>query len=374
LSSPRVLVLVTLAEIGGTQEYVAALLPALVERFDVTVAAWGPGPLQAATERAGARYIPLRHVRRSIRPWHDLLGLVELISLLRRERPLILHANNAKAGFLGRLAAAITRVPIRVYTAHGWSFTASSSTSAWLYRLLERLMRLLTTATICVSENGREVGLRAHTCRADRTVVIRNAVDVSAAPRARHEAEIPLVVSVGRFKPPKDFPTFVRALAELEPGSFRSLIVGDGPRRSELVSEIRRHRLERMVELAGERDDISELLATADIFVLSSTSEGMPISIIEAMAAGLPVVATAVGGIPELIVDGETGFLVPARDAGALADALGRLVADPALRRRQGEAARARAEKEFDLPAFRRAHVELYSSLLVARGIDSLPR
>ena len=203
--------------------------------------------------------------------------------------------------------------------------------------------------------------------------MIRNAVDVSAARRARHEAEIPLIVSVGRLKPPKDFPTLVRALAALEPGSFRSLIIGDGPRRAELLSEIKRHGLEQTVELVGERDDIAELLSTADIFVLSSASEGMPISIIEAMAAELPVVATAVGGIPELIVDGETGFLVPARDSSALAHALGCLVADPALRRRQGKAARARAEREFDLPAFRRAHIALYSSLLSARGIAPSP-
>jgi len=371
--SPRVLVLVTLAEIGGAQEYVAALLPALVEHFDVTVAAWGPGPLRAATERAGAHYVPLRHVRRAIRPGHDLLGLVELIRLFRKERPQILHANSSKAGLLGRLAAAIMHVPIRIFTVHGWAYAASSSASARLFRLLERLMRPLTTTTICVSENGREVGLRARTCRADRTVVIRNAVDVSAARRARHEAEIPLIVSVGRLKPPKDFPTLVRALAALEPGSFRSLIIGDGPRRAELLSEIKRHGLEQTVELVGERDDIAELLSTADIFVLSSASEGMPISIIEAMAAELPVVATAVGGIPELIVDGETGFLVPARDSSALAHALGCLVADPALRRRQGKAARARAEREFDLPAFRRAHIALYSSLLSARGIAPSP-
>jgi glycosyltransferase involved in cell wall biosynthesis len=369
--SPRVLVLVTLAEIGGAQEYVAALLPALVEQFDVTVAAWGPGPLRATTERAGAHYVPLRHVRRAIRPWRDFLGLVELIRLFRRERPQILHANSSKAGILGRLAAAITRVPIRIFTVHGWVYSASSGASARLYRLLERLMRPLTTATICVSENGREVGLRARTCRADRTVVIRNAVDVSAARRSIHEAELPLIVSVGRLKAPKDFPTLVRALAVLEPGSFRCIVVGDGPRRAELLSEIERHHLGQTVELAGERDDIAELLSTAEIFVLSSASEGMPISIIEAMAAELPVVATAVGGIPELVIDGETGFLVPARDAGALSHALGCLVADPALRRQQGKAARARAEKEFDLPAFRRAHVELYSSLLAARGIVS---
>jgi glycosyltransferase involved in cell wall biosynthesis len=363
-----VLLVITLAEVGGAQSYVAALLPALSEQFDVAVAAHGEGPLREAAARAGVRFIPLRHVRRSIHPARDLAGLLELARLLRRERPAILHASSSKAGILGRLAGAAAGVPIRIFTVHGWAFSAYSGPASMLYRWADRLVRPLTTTTICVSENERAAGLEAGTCSADRTVVIRNAVDVAAAPRSSHDRATPRLIAVGRLKAPKDFLTLVRAFAALPPTSFEGLIVGEGPDRPAVQAEIERLGLAGRVRLTGERDDVPAQLADADVFVLSSESEGLPVSVLEAMAAGLPVVASAVGGLAELVVDGETGLLVPSGDADELAAALGRLVADRELRRRMGSAGRERAERLFDLPAFRQAHLELYRTELARRG------
>jgi glycosyltransferase involved in cell wall biosynthesis len=357
---PRVLLVITLAEVGGAQAYVASLLPALKLNFDVAVAAHGEGPVREAAARCGVRFIPLRHVRRRINPLRDLAGLVELVLLVRRERPLILHASSSKAGVLGRLAAFLARVPIRIFTVHGWAFSAYSGLASFLYRVADRAVCSLTTVTICVSENERAAGVAAGTCRAGRTVVIRNAVDVATSPRARHEAATPRLIAVGRLKPPKDCLTLVRALAALPPGSFEALIVGEGPDREVLEAETRRLGLAERVRLTGERRDVPELLATSDVFVLSSASEGLPVSVLEAMAAELPVVASAVGGMAELVVDGETGLLVPPGTPAELAAALGRLIADRNLRRRLGAGGRARAEALFDLRAFRSAHVELY--------------
>src|ERR687895_2207235 len=112
---PRILLVVTLAEPGGAQTYVASLLPALVDDFDVTVAAHGPGPLREAVKATGVRFVALRHVRRRINPWRDLLGLLELVVLVRRARPHIVHASSSKAGFLGRIAAWLTGVTIRIF-------------------------------------------------------------------------------------------------------------------------------------------------------------------------------------------------------------------------------------------------------------------
>jgi glycosyltransferase involved in cell wall biosynthesis len=366
---PRVLLVITLAEVGGAQSYVASLLPALSEQFDVAVAAHGDGPLQEAASGGGVRFIPLRHVRRPVKPLRDLAGLVELVRLFRRERPEILHASSSKAGVLGRLAAFAARVPIRIFTVHGWAFAAYSGLASSLYRWADRLMSPLTTVTICVSENERAAGLGAGTCRAERTVVIRNAVDVATVPRTRHTAATPRVVAVGRLKPPKDCLTLVRALAGLSPGSFEALIVGDGPDRGALEAEIRRLGLAERVQLAGERRDVPELLAASDVFVLSSASEGLPVSVLEAMAAELPVIASAVGGMSELVVDGETGLLVPPGDADELAAALGRVIADRNLRRRFGAAGRARAEELFDLRTFHREHMELYRRELARLGL-----
>jgi glycosyltransferase involved in cell wall biosynthesis len=168
------------------------------------------------------------------------------------------------------------------------------------------------------------------------------------------------VLSVGRLRAPKDFTTLVRAVAACEPGSVRLQIAGDGPDRDRVAGEIARLGLGAAVELLGARDDVQDLLAAADIFVLSSRSEGMPMTVLEAMAAGLPVVASAVGGVPEAVGDGETGTLVPPGDPDALGRALAVLVADAELRDRLGAAGRRRAEREFGLAGFRRAHLELY--------------
>src|SRR5439155_20245738 len=139
---------------------------------------------------------------------------------------------------------------------------------------------------------------------------------------------------------------------------------GEGPDRTAVEEEIRRLGLEERVRLAGERRDVPALLAASDILVPPSESEGLPVSVLEAMAAELPVVASSVGGLPELVVDRETGILVPPGDARKLGAALGRLIDDRELRRRLGAAGRARAETVFDLGAFRRAHVELYDEQL----------
>ena len=370
---PRVVLAITLAEVGGAQSYVAALLPALAERYDVVLAAYGEGPLRDAATRAGVRFVPLRHVRRPIRPWRDVAGLVELSRLLRRERPQILHASSSKAGVLGRLAAALSRVPIRIFTVHGWAFAAYEGLPSRLYRLTDRLMAPLTTVTICVSERERAAGLEAGTCRADRTVVIHNAVDVAAAPRSSHDRATPRLIAVGRLKAPKDFLTLIRALAALPAGSFEAVIVGDGPDRDAVEAEIRKLGLEGSVRLTGERGDVPALLSGSDVFVLSSRSEGLPVSVLEAMAAELPIVASNVGGLAELVVDGESGILVPPGDPESLAGALRRLIEDPELRRGLGAAARARAEASFDLASFQRAHVELYDRQLALAGAVAEP-
>jgi glycosyltransferase involved in cell wall biosynthesis len=368
MARPRVLLLITLAETGGAQQYVAALLPALAREYDVLVAAHGDGFLGDASRNAGVRYLSLRHVRRPLHPLRDLLGLAELYRLIRRERPAVVHANSSKAGILGRLAAVAARVPVRLFTVHGWAFKAHQGLAARLYLYADRAMRPLTTTTICVAHGEVEAGIRARTCRPDRTVMIHNGVELDRPQRAPGPPRTPVtLLSVGRFLPPKDFTTLVHAMAALEPGTARLEIAGDGPDRHALEQEIANLHLGETVELLGTRNDVDQLLAAADIFVLSSDSEGLPMSVLEAMAAGLPVIATAVGGIPELVTDEQTGALVPPRDSRALTAAITAIARDPQLRDGLGAAARRRVETEFALEICRRRHLDLYRDLLRKR-------
>jgi glycosyltransferase involved in cell wall biosynthesis len=368
----RVFVLVTLGEVGGAQGYVASLLPALAGEYEVIVGAHGGAFVREAAERSGVEFVHLQHLRRPVSPYRDLRGFAELYRLLRRHRPDLLHASSSKAGVIGRLAAAAARVPVRVFTVHGWAFSAHSGAASGLYRWADRIAGRATTATVCVSQRERADGLRARTCRADRTVVIPNAVDVDAYPQAPLERDVPRLISVGRLAAPKDWSTLLYALAALEPETFAELmIVGDGPDRERVEDELARSSLRRRVRLLGERDDVPGLLSDADVFVLASRSEGLPLSVIEAMAAGLPVVASDVGGVGELVREGETGLLVPPGDPAALADALRLLLADRGLRRRLGSGGRERAKAFFDFSGFRRAHLELYRRELAAAGVSS---
>lgn len=365
-AKPRVVVLVTLSEVGGAQTYVARLVELLTPSHDVVVAAEGQGSLAAAVRTAGARYVELVHMRRRLSPWHDLLALLELVRLLRRERPRVVHANSSKAGILGRLAAFVVRVPSRVFTVHGWAFNAHSGLAARIYLLAERLVAPLTTLTICVAESEFRDGVDARVCAAARTVVCPNAVPLSPiAPRPVNDP--PIVLTVGRLKRPKDFSTLLQAVALLRRGSCRLLVAGDGPERDQLVAEARSLGIDGGVEFLGERDDIPTLLGACDVFVLSSRSEGMPMSVLEAMAAEMPVVATAVGGVPEVVGE-EAGSLVPAADAAALAAALARLLDDRPLRERLGQAGRARVERRFGLEEWGRTHLQLYENELRHSG------
>lgn len=362
---PKLVYVVTLAEVGGAQSYVRDLLAAAREEYDVTLAAHGDGPLRTAAAELGVDFVPLNHVRRAISPLHDPLGVLELTRLFRRVRPDVVHLNSSKAGILGRLAAALARVPVRVFTAHGWAFKAASGFGATVYLWADRAVRPLTTMIICVSETELRAGLAARTCVAAKTTVIPNAVDVDAAPQRAHADSAPVqIVSVGRLAEPKDFSTLVAAFAHLAPGTARLRVLGDGPQRAGLETEIAAYGLTDSVELTGEVSDVGSRLAESDVFVLSSRSEGMPLSALEAMAAGLPVVATDVGGLHEIVADGETGVLVQPGRPDELAQALGRLVGDAELRRTMGEAARRRAEERFSLPRWRAAHLELYRRLL----------
>ncbi|MGZ8635202.1 MAG: glycosyltransferase family 4 protein [Solirubrobacteraceae bacterium] len=345
---PRILILITLAEVGGAQTYVAQLLPALAGQFDVVVAAYGPGPLRDAARAAGVRFVPLRHVRRDPHPLRDVLGLLELVALLRRERPDVVHVNSSKAAALGRVAALVARTRVRVFTVHGWAFKAYSGTTGTLFRWADRVLAPLTTVTICVSETERRAGLAARTCRADRTVVIPNAIDVETAPRARLEGDPPRIVTVGRLAAPKDPLTLARALPALAPRPYSLAFIGGGGEQPRVEQQLDALGVRDRVEMLGERHDVADLLAAADVFVLASRSEGAPLSILEAMAAGLPVVASDVGGVAELVADGETGLLVTPGDPAAVASALAAAREDAT---RLGAAGRHLIEERFTLEA-----------------------
>ena len=207
---------------------------------------------------------------------------------------------------------------------------------------------------------------------ATRVRVIRNAIplppgeETGDSARPPSASARPIVLTVARLDPQKNLSDLIRAAAQVPEARF--LVAGEGPMRSALESEIRAHALDGRVELLGFRSDVAELLRACDLFVLPSLFEGLPLSVLEAMAAGKPVIASRVGGTDEAVVHGETGILVPPSDPAALARAIRELLADPATAQAYGARGRARVAREFSVDAMVERVSALYDELLAGRS------
>ncbi len=273
--------------------------------------------------------------------------ITQLVRLLRRLRPNVLHTHNTAALIYGGLAGSLARVPRIIHTRHGQRFQASAR-QTWLFRFLSKL----TYRVISVSEDGRQLSVKEGV-PADRGCVIYNGVDLSRFPYVGPSDYGPAVL-VARLSPEKDVATLIQAAKQVtttleSPHKFRLAIVGDGDERLPLESLSRALGLGTTIEFLGERKDIAQQLANASMFVLPSVTEGVSLTLLEAMARGLPVIATRVGGNPEVVVDGQTGFIVPAQDPSEMAVAIVRLYQDPALGKDMGWLGRRRVEQHFSI-------------------------
>jgi glycosyltransferase involved in cell wall biosynthesis len=365
-AKPRVGVFVTLAEAGGAQTFVTSLLPALIERYDVFVAAHGTeGPVVDLSRRLGVPYEHLRQLRRDLDPLRDSLATAEIAALLRRRRPQLIQINSSKAGVIARAAARFSPGVRTVFTAHGWAFSGRGGRSGALYTAAERAAGRISDAIVCVSRHDLALAVQRQVGTTATRHVIQNGV--AELPGVGDPRPGPLrVVSVARLQEPKDLTSLVVAAASLRRAGtdVRVEIVGEGPDRSLIEAVVAEHEARRFVHLLGHRDDVPELLRGADVFVLSSRWEGLPYSILEAMATGLPVVASAVGGVPELVEDGVTGRLVRPQDPGALAAALSELAASPDRGRALGAAGRVTARRRYSIEGMQGRYVALFDALL----------
>lgn len=294
--------------------------------------------------------------------------LAELRRRLRETECDLLVCHGYKADILGLIAARSTRTPV-VSVSRGWT---GHTRKVRLNEALDRRFLRFMDAVVCVSE-GQAVKVRRAGVSSKLTRVIHNAIDpgrfaISKCGSAGRAGEFfsaaidTLVVGIGRLSPEKGFDDFIAA-AEMvirEAPQVGFLLIGDGPLREELQRAIDERGLASRIVLTGFRDDVDRILSTADILAQSSHTEGLPNVILEAAAAQLPVVATAVGGTPEVVADGETGYLVPARDPRAMAERLLALVRSPELRSRMGSAGRAQVAAHFSFDRQGEDYVRLF--------------
>lgn len=278
---------------------------------------------------------------------HDAAALAKLVRLVRRAD--VVHVHSSKAGFLGRLAAAVRlRTRSVLFTPHAWSFWAASGALRSGYVGLERIAARWCRTIVVVADAERRAGLEARIGAAAQYRVVHNGIDTAKFDLPRRPVR-GRVVAIGRLARQKRPDLVVHAVARLRErrADIEVLLVGDGPERPAVERLVTELGLGGQVQLLGNRDDVPELLATAESAVLASDYEGCPLSVLEAMAAGVPMVATRVGGVPELLADGITGRLVEPGQPDALAAAIGDLLDDSALRDSLGSEARRVARECF---------------------------
>jgi glycosyltransferase involved in cell wall biosynthesis len=374
----RIAYIVTKAEpIGGAQIHVRVLAVAMREQaHSPTVITSGSGPFIDDLRAQGIPVVVLRHLSAPIHPVRDLLALREIRAALLALRPDLVAAHSSKAGILSRLAARSLQVPV-VFTVHGWAFTPGiPAAQAAVYRRVERFSAPLASKIITVSEFDRRLALDAGIAPAHRVVTVHNGMpDVSDVLRADPGRTPVRLVMVARLGAQKDHRTLLRALAGLLDLPWEIDLIGDGELMAPTQALAAELGLSNRIHFLGQRRDVDLLLARAQASILATNWEGFPLSILEAMRAGLPVIATEVAGIGESVQDGETGYLVPRGDVEVLRDRIRRLVTDATLRTRLGAAGRTRFEQHFTLPLFVQNTLAVYEEVVGARpGHRASPR
>ncbi len=384
----RVLRVIARLNVGGPALHTTLLTERLdPRRYDARLVTGteepGEGNYLALHGKAPERVIVLPTLGREVRGVADGLTLAALVRLMRRVRPHVVHTHTAKAGTLGRLAARLACVPVVVHTYHGHVFHGYFSPArARIFLGVERMLARWTDCLLAVSETVRRELLALGVGSPARFRVVPLGLDLDryrGADAARGSLrgelglppEAPVVTIVARLVPIKAHEVFLEAARRVHQAlpASRFLIVGDGERRAALEALAADLGLGTSVRFLGWRRDLERVYADATVVALTSRNEGSPVSLIEAMAAGRPIVAARVGGVPDLVEDGVTGCLVPPDDPGALAAALVTLLQNPERRRTLGLAARERVVPAFAAERLVADVDALYAELLGAKGV-----
>jgi glycosyltransferase involved in cell wall biosynthesis len=359
----RIAYVITRADaVGGASIHVRDMARFMREHgHEVMVLVGGVGPVTAQLAAAAVPFLSLRYLLRSVHPFRDLRAVGELQSALRSFRPDLLSLHTAKAGYIGRIAAGGLGIPA-LYTPHGWPFGERFGPLSRLgFGLLEKAISRHAAAIVCVCRYEKDLALRQGIADGGRLRVIHNGVhDVAPELLARPDAAPARIVSVARLESPKDHRTLLRALALLKSMDWTLDLVGDGPLEEDLTLFARELDLGDRVHFAGYQSDPAKALSRAQVFALATRSEAFPRGILEAMRAGLPVVASQVGGIPEAVSESTGGLLVSPGKPDKLASALGRLLTDAGLRRELGARARRTYESRFRFERMAAETLEVY--------------
>jgi len=370
----KILFIITKSNWGGAQKYVYHLATSLPENYRVSVAVGGDGALKEKLRDKGIRVISLPWLGRDINPVMDLLVFKKLVALLKNEHPDVIHLNSSKIGGLGALAGRIAKVPKIIFTAHGWAFREDRpAAQKAAIKFLSWLTILFSHKVITVSKRDQDEALSMPFSR-DKIVLVNNGTE---APEFLQKEEArrrimekcafssfakkdPFWIgTIGELHKNKGQMFAIEALAALPAEAF-FVIIGEGEERKTLEESIRKFGLRERVFLPGKIEDAASYLTAFDLFVFPSVKEGLPYAILEAGLAGLPVIASAVGGIPEMIQDMESGILVRPKSPDEIVKAFNYLLSHPEKMKAFGKKLHTRISRDFSFKQMAAKTMEVY--------------
>jgi glycosyltransferase involved in cell wall biosynthesis len=382
----KVLHIITRLDKGGSAENTLLTVTRIDKsRFHSTLAS-GPtsdpqGKNLASIKQESIDYILIPELVRSINPLKDIIAFFKLWRIIKKGKFDVVHTHTSKAGMLGRWAAKLAGAKIIVHTPHGHVFYGYFNKAlSRVFVYLERLTAIITDKIVILTKRGIEEYLQYKIAQPEKFVAIYSGIDVerlkthqSDKVKEKQRLGIPadssVLGTVTRLDPVKGNKYLFEALPEIVKSipRMRLIVVGEGKEKEALARYVREQGCSENVLFLGMQEGIASIVNTFDIFILPSLMEGMGKSLLEAQALGIPVVATKVGGIPEVVKDGETGILVPAKDSHAIAGAVIRLLQDEALRRRFSENAKQWVDKRFSIETMVNDISGLYEQLLSAK-------
>lgn len=366
----RILYVITKSEIGGAQTHLMEVVRYMhYAGHDVLVVTGTAGWLTNELAAIGVDYEILPDLVREINPAKDIKTINYICRIMEDKHPDIIHCHSSKAGIVGRIAGAIKNVPA-VFTAHGWAFTSGVSTAKRIiYAAIEHIMLGITRKVICVSEFDHQLAKRWFLHNYSKIVTVHNGiVDKKFISITVREYSLPLkLVSVARFSHQKNNMELIRAVEQINKlysGSLKLDMVGDGLLLSEAQAYVTSHKLGNDVHFLGSRTDVDDILNQNYIFCLISNYEGLPISIIEAMRAGMPIIASDVGGVNELVQDGVNGFLIPRGNISELVEKLKYIIHHRERIKSMGAASRKIYEEEYTADRMNKKILSVYNEVI----------
>ena len=347
-------------ELGGAQVHVRDLSKQLIEDgHSVTILSGGDSIIDQKLRLSNLTYMHSKHLVRNINMKKDIKAFADLRRKLKKLQPDLVAIHSSKAGILGRLVCWSLKIPF-VFTAHGWAFTVGvDRRQARLYQIIEKWIGVLSPKIITVCEHDRQLAINHSVLPPSKMTTIHNGVPDQRLSQEERVTQTVTIAMIARFEVPKKHLELLKILAQLEEYPWRLVLVGEGSLKQEAVEYVNNHGLKERVDFLDSHTNIHQVLKHADIFVLTSSWEGLPLSILEAMVHGLPIIALDVGGVSEIVRDRDNGFLV--RDN--LREALITLLTDRSLRMEMGKRSREIYEKEFTCESMYQKTISLYLTL-----------